>query len=695
MKRKRFGLQSISGKIAGSIILLTLVILISVSVTVGVVMRRSVGEDVKSNATSQVSGYANEFDKELMKVEGVVEGLAIQMASRTDVDQLKNSNKYQEAFETEYIQILKDMGTNLGLTDSIYVYYNAELFDKEIDLWLYNDGNGFEHMLSLGAVDYYMNAEAWYSDPIINGTSQWSFPYAAAETGVLITSYTTPIIKDGQIIGLVGMDIPLSNVAARLSELKLYESGYLYLIANDGQFIYHPSFPWSDEGEPSSLLETGEFQWLLDDMNANESHYITYERSDGTNVVAAFDHLDNGWILGSSIPESEVFKQVNVVISILIGITIGAIVIAFLVSIIIGRSISNPILRIVSVTEQIKNGDFTARVQLKSKDETKHLADAINDMSENICQLIIHTKGVSKNMLDSASSLAAMSQETNATVEQVATTIDDIAKGTMETANEAERSAMVVSVMDEKFATLMENSITMQTNTDEAIKMNEEGINALKRLEDKSIESKEANNKIASAVKNLDEKATAITAIIATISSIATQTNLLALNASIEAARAGEAGKGFAVVADEIRKLAEDSSSATEQIKKIVLMIQSESKETVVVMDGVEGISKEQNEVVVMVNEALSKIIGSVDNIAKEIKEVNEELTELNEQKNLIVEIANTISAVSQETAAGTEEVNASMVKQTSVVEEVARNAETLNGLSVELNDSIEVFIVE
>ncbi len=361
----------------------------------------------------------------------------------------------------------------------------------------------------------------------------------------------------------------------------------------------------------------------------------------------------------------------------------------------IGRSISRPIIHVVNAANRMRNGDFTVKVQIKSKDETKLLADSINEMAEHIQDLISDTKGVSKEMVDSASTLASLAEETNATVEQVASTISEISRGTQNAAGESEKGARAVHTMNEKFANLLKNSNIMQKNADIAIERNKTGIEALTTLRHHSDISKKSNEKIAKAVRQLESKTNAITDIITTITSIAEQTNLLALNASIEAARAGEAGKGFAVVADEIRKLAEDSSQATDEIKTIVLNIQKDSKETVHVMDEVNQISIEQRKAVSNAGESFQMIFKAVENITDEIESITRELVVLDKHKEEIVELTNTISAVSEESASATEEVNASMTNQTEGIEEVAKNAQLLNELAIKLSEHIEVFKVE
>lgn len=682
----------ISRKIIASIILTNILVLIIVGGIIGVIINNNVGEQSREFAKGQVDVYLNSIEQEFNAIEVSVKTLAVQFAELTDIDRAKSDPNYLKELKEEFGPMLQNIATDVGITRSIYVYYSVEKFEQEVDIWYFdnNDGKGFLLQDSFG-MEYYEEYQAWYNLPIDDGITLWTFPYIS-ETGTAITSFITPVIKDGEIIGLVGMDLYLNDIQQALNEIQLFDTGYIYLMDSEGNFIVHPKIGWSEEGKPMNLLESGDYSELLNEMNSKDSGFTSYKRDDGVKVFAAYGHLENGWILASSVPEKEVIAVLNLVILILIIIAVVTIIISTIIAMLVGRTISKPILEVVKATELIKNGDFTVRVQSKSNDETRLLADGLNEMTESVRELINQANNVSHDMLDAASNLAAMSQETNATVEQVATTIEEISKGTQETANEAEKGALVAVAIDEKFDVLMRKSQSMQENAETAIKMNKSGLDALDLLKDKSEVSKTSNQKVADAVNNLEKRTSAITNIIATITSIANQTNLLALNASIEAARAGEAGKGFAVVADEIRKLAEDSSIATSEISEIILAIQNESKGTVIVMNDLNKITIDQNIAVGKVNESFDMIFTAVENITNDIEMVTKELVDLDKSKNELVEVTNNISAASEETAAATEEVNSSMEEQTKAVEEVAKSAERLNSLSIELNHHIEVF---
>ncbi len=247
--------------------------------------------------------------------------------------------------------------------------------------------------------------------------------------------------------------------------------------------------------------------------------------------------------MASSIPKSEVSAVLVEVLAILGIIALITVVISVIVALIVGHTISKPILDVVKTTRMIGDGDLTVEVRTKSNDETKLLANGLNEMTVNVRDLINEVKMASRSMMEAASSLASMFQETSATADKVVEMVGEILKGTQDTASESEKGANVVMTIDEKFDVLMTKSMSMQNNAEEAIKMNMTGLESLGMLREKSAVNIESNDIVADAVSKLEKRTNAITDIIATISSIAAQTNLLALNASIEAARAGEAGK--------------------------------------------------------------------------------------------------------------------------------------------------------
>jgi len=672
-------------------------------VAVGIIMAGLIGGIVGNQVSTKFKAEAIEkaeitvekntrdFEKDFITIQTAVSTLGENIGSEFDLTTSKSDPTYLSTFSDTWAVNIKNLAENLNYTTSVYVYFNSEVFNSAEDVWFLKNSSGQYERQAKIELSYYdgdEKAKEWFYGPIRSKQARWTAPYTS-EAGDLITSYVRPIMKNGEVIAIVGMDFNLNDVATKLDQVKLYDTGYLYMMDENYNFIVHPNVEIG-----ANLKDFSGGPEAITEMNSKEMGYALVVK-DGDSKIAGFARLGNGWIIASSIPVNEVTAIVSKIITIIIAIAIISLLVSIIIAYIVGKSISKPILQVTDTITNIKNGDFTVNAQVNSHDETKILAEGLNEMIATVKSLIGNAKLVSQNMADAASNLASMAEETSATSDEVARTVHEIAEGATDQAQDAEAGTRKASELDSMFKSLIEGSETMANNAETAMDVSKEGGQSLDQLKQKSQISKESNQNVANAIATLDEKANAISSIIGAITSIAEQTNLLALNASIEAARAGEAGRGFAVVADEIRKLAEDSSTAASEIQKIVIDIQTESKETVNIMGKVESISNEQNQAVDHVSDAIDKVFESINNISAQIKSVSDQVIELDVIKNEITSSIGNISAVSEETAAATEEVTASMEQQNMAVEEVAKSAEHLNELSIELSNQISQFKVD
>ncbi|SHK39702.1 methyl-accepting chemotaxis protein [Tepidibacter formicigenes] len=533
----------------------------------------------------------------------------------------------------------------------------------------------------------------WYKKAVENNGIIFTDVYVDALTGSMMVSCAAPVYENGdKLVGVVGIDIPLDALSNKINSIKIGEKGYPYLLDSNGNFITHKNSELIGKEinvpQIKEVVSSSSNQGIVD---------YKWKEEDGSlsDKFSAYKKIpDLGWTVLSALYVDEIKENTQGILTTAVLIGIVILIISSIVGIVFANKMTKGLKLIVDSMNRVKDGDFTVKLNVKSRDEIGLVADNFNIMVENVKKLLVDAKNVSEEVANSATNLAATSQETSASSEEVARTVEEIARGANEQAEDAENGAKLTSNLDDKFNKLANNTDTMFKNANEVMEINTLGVNVVEELKEKTDLNNESINKIESAVKQLSEKSSYIEDILDTIRSIAEQTNLLALNASIEAARAGEAGRGFAVVAEEIRKLAEGSSSATNEIREIVDAIQEESKNTVSIMNEVRNVSIDQTKSVRDVNDAFVKISKSIDTITNEIDEVNKFVNDIIKDKDLIVESIGNIAAVSEETAAASEEVTASVEQQAMAIEEVAKSAEKLNELSLKLNEQIDRFKV-
>ncbi|CAH2212267.1 methyl-accepting chemotaxis protein [Tepidibacter aestuarii] len=620
------------------------------------------------------------------------------------VEQLNNDirqsiGNHFEGYEYGVDMISKNIDLREILNHPEYEPFLMELFKQYVEsykgvsqIYMGTIDGGFKIYpeVDLGS-DFDPRTRPWYKKAIESQSVTWTNPYIDVVSGNLAISSAAPVYDNkGKLVGVVAVTIPLDKLSEKISSIKVGEKGYPYILNSNGTLITHKN--------PEKIGQQTSVPEILKGVSSNKDFGIVeyeYKEANGNvaKKIAVYTKMENlDWYIVSTIYIDDLEKSTKGILTNAILIGLFIVIVASIVGVLFANKISKPIKSIVANMNKVKDGDFTVKSDIRSNDEIGLLSDNFNIMIENVKSLLLDAKQVSEEVSDAATNLAATSEETSASAEEISKTVEEIARGASEQAMDAENGAKLVSNLDDKFNKLANNSDTMYKNANEAINVNEEGINVLNQLKERTDLNNESITKIEYAVRQLSEKSSNIEDILDTIRSIAHQTNLLALNASIEAARAGEEGKGFAVVADEIRKLAEGSSTATDEIKKIVDTIKEESENTVGIMKEVKIVSIDQTKSVKDVNNSFAKISKSIDNITNEIEEVNRFVIDIIKDKDSIVESIGNISAVSEETAAGSEEVTASVQQQAMAVEEVAKSAEKLNEFSLKLNEQINKF---
>jgi len=324
---------------------------------------------------------------------------------------------------------------------------------------------------------------------------------------------------------------------------------------------------------------------------------------------------------------------------------------------------SDELLRAMEISS---TGDLSVHLDIEKNDEMGRIFEGFNKtmqsfrhMISKVTDAIEATASASTEISSNADEMAAGTHEQSSQVGEIANSVEMMMSGLNDTSENIEIAAQKAEEAGE-FA----------KKGGEIINQTIEGMNAIAEVVTSS----------AVSVKELGAKSDQIGEIIQVINEIADQTNLLALNAAIEAARAGEQGRGFAVVADEVRKLAEKTTKATNEISERITQIQSVSTNTV-------NSIEEGNE----------KVILGKDLVTQAGTSINEIIFSFNE----VMDVVSKVAASSREQSASTEEIVANIQGITTVtneaamgVQQIAEASEDLSRLTHELQSIISGFTI-
>lgn len=384
-------------------------------------------------------------------------------------------------------------------------------------------------------------------------------------------------------------------------------------------------------------------------------------------------------------------RQIQTMIMAAIGV---AVLLAALLAFTVSNRITKPLKLVLNATNAVAEGDLRQEVPVMSNDETGQLAEAVNQMIISLKGLVKSSNFISEQVAATSEELAATAEEAAASSEEVAKTINEVSKATEEQASSVELSNQGMSGISGKLEQISTSISGVFDSSRTTLHSAENGRDAAHQAVSTMTQIRNSTDETAKTVKALDKASQEIVKIVDTIGAIAGQTNLLALNAAIEAARAGEAGRGFAVVADEIRKLAEQSSTSSNQIAQIIEGIQKQINEAVSSMTENNQKVEAGTEIVNEASHHFESILEEINNITLQIDQVTGLVADVNQYSGEVVGHFSSMSAISEETAASSQQVSASAEEQTAAIHEIAESSSELASLSQELRNAITVFKV-
>ena len=382
--------------------------------------------------------------------------------------------------------------------------------------------------------------------------------------------------------------------------------------------------------------------------------------------------------------------------TVLVSVLIEALCIAL--AIFFSNKLATPIAHVTNRLATLAQGDFRHNAALETKisstDEIGRMSQALDTLQHNVRQMMKQAIEAAEKITTAVAQLNESADQSATVSSQVASSMSKVADSCNEQFAEMDRTKAQIGTLEQHMSAFAGN---LSQTVDAVDGTNRAAAQGATRVNEAVLQMQriaESVSRSAEVITVLGEESDKIGTIVDAIAAIAEQTNLLALNAAIEAARAGENGRGFAVVAEEVRKLAEQSSTSTDEITALITSIQEKAQNAVEVMQ--EGASQAQGgtEAVDAAGRTFKEIASMVEHVASESSAMGSRVHELEQSTHSIRDSAESMNKMSRSVAAESQTVSAATQEQTAAVQQIAGASRSLNEMSQAMHAAISKFKV-
>lgn len=326
-------------------------------------------KDVEDSLRRTSEKETERISNTLEKIEQYVRTLNYVVLENIDSAGTLKNDSALEAITHQNLNIIRSTIKNIPDAISIYMRYNPKLTPPTSGIFLAKT-TSYGNIQKLTPTDFSKYSPddvehvGWYYIPIQNRSPLWLDPYENKNINVYMISYVEPLIKNGDEIGVIGMDIDFHYLTSKISEIKLFETGYAYLESTNGTVIYHPS------------LKMGE--------KFNKSRDILHVQN----------LLPNGMKLVLVVPKSEIYADRNFLIWNIAGFALFIFLIFAFVSIYFAKSITRPLMELTEAANQMTEGNLDVSFDVAKDGEIGTLCKSFASACEYIREYLGYVKGI-------------------------------------------------------------------------------------------------------------------------------------------------------------------------------------------------------------------------------------------------------------------------------------------------------------